>query len=174
MYLSRVETAFLFFLITCFVWIFDCPVGRDSSVGIATRYEVDGLGIESRLRRDFSHLSISAWGPPGLLYKGYRIIHGCKAAGAWYCPPTPSSAEVKDRVEIYILYPSGPIHGEKNFRVLFVGYLSEDDAVWSIVCSENLLDCFVVQSRDIFMGIIWMIVRQSFGKAIRWRVWLVS
>jgi hypothetical protein len=24
------------------------PVGRDSSVGIATRYELDGLGIESR------------------------------------------------------------------------------------------------------------------------------
>jgi len=36
------------------------------------------------LRRDFSHLSRSAWGPPGLLYNRYRIIHGCKAAVAWY------------------------------------------------------------------------------------------
>jgi hypothetical protein len=26
----------------------DIPVGRDSSVGIATRYEMDGPGIESR------------------------------------------------------------------------------------------------------------------------------
>ena len=32
-------------------WLLSCPaltVGRDSSVGIATRYELDGLGIESR------------------------------------------------------------------------------------------------------------------------------
>jgi hypothetical protein len=32
-------------------------VGRDSSVGIATRYELDGPGIESRWGRDFPHLS---------------------------------------------------------------------------------------------------------------------
>ena len=32
-------------------------VSRDSSVGIATRYGLGGLGIESRLGRDFPHLS---------------------------------------------------------------------------------------------------------------------
>jgi hypothetical protein len=31
--------------------------GRDSSVGIATRYGLDGLGIESRWWRDFQHTS---------------------------------------------------------------------------------------------------------------------
>ena len=31
--------------------------GRDSSVGIATRYGLDGLGIESRCGRDFPHPS---------------------------------------------------------------------------------------------------------------------
>ena len=37
---------------------FDVPVvGRDSSVGIATRYGVDGPGIESRRGRDFPHPS---------------------------------------------------------------------------------------------------------------------
>jgi hypothetical protein len=35
-----------------------CNGGRDSSVGIATRYGLDGPGIESRLRRDFPHLFI--------------------------------------------------------------------------------------------------------------------
>jgi hypothetical protein len=38
-------------------------VGRDSSVGIATRYELDGLGIESRWGRDFPHPSRPALGP---------------------------------------------------------------------------------------------------------------
>ena len=32
-------------------------VGRDSSVGIVTRYGLDGLGIESRWRRNFLHQS---------------------------------------------------------------------------------------------------------------------
>ena len=38
-------------------------VGRDSSVGIATRYGLDGPGIESRWRRDFLHPSRQALGP---------------------------------------------------------------------------------------------------------------
>jgi hypothetical protein len=59
-------------------------VGRDSSVGIATRYEMDGPGIESRWGRDFPQPSRPALGPteppvqwvPGL-------FPGGKAAGAW-------------------------------------------------------------------------------------------
>ena len=38
-------------------------VGRDSSVGIATRHGLDGPGIESRWWRDFPHLSRPALGP---------------------------------------------------------------------------------------------------------------
>jgi hypothetical protein len=38
-------------------------VGRDSSVGTATRYELDGPGIESRRKRDFQHPSRPALGP---------------------------------------------------------------------------------------------------------------
>ena len=36
---------------------------RDSSVGIATRYGLDGPGIESRWGRDFPHPSRPALGP---------------------------------------------------------------------------------------------------------------
>jgi hypothetical protein len=43
---------------------------RDSVVGIATRYGLDGLGIESPWGRDFLHLSDRPWGPPSLLYSG--------------------------------------------------------------------------------------------------------
>jgi len=38
-------------------------VSRDSSVGIATRYGLDGQVIESRWWRDFPHLSRLALGP---------------------------------------------------------------------------------------------------------------
>jgi hypothetical protein len=48
------------------------------------------------------------WGPPSLLYNGYRIFPGGKAAGAWRWPPPRSSAEVKERVELYLFSPSGP------------------------------------------------------------------
>jgi hypothetical protein len=38
-------------------------VGPGSSVGIATGYELDGPGIESQWRRDFSHTFRPALGP---------------------------------------------------------------------------------------------------------------
>ena len=38
-------------------------MGRDSTVGIATRYGLDGPGIESRWGPDFPHLSRPALGP---------------------------------------------------------------------------------------------------------------
>jgi len=47
-----------FCLINCYKY-----VSRDSSVGIAIRYGLDGPGIESRRRRDFPHPSRPALGP---------------------------------------------------------------------------------------------------------------
>jgi hypothetical protein len=57
--------------------------GTDSSVSIATGYGLDGPGIESRWRRDFSHLSKPALGPtqppvqrvPGL-FRGVKSGRG--------------------------------------------------------------------------------------------------
>jgi hypothetical protein len=46
---------------------------RDSSVGIATRYGLDGLGIESRWGQDFTHKPKPAVGPPNLLYNRNRV-----------------------------------------------------------------------------------------------------
>ena len=48
---------------TAFVTVIILSVGRDSSVGIATRCEFDGPGIESRWGRDFPHPPIPALGP---------------------------------------------------------------------------------------------------------------
>jgi hypothetical protein len=41
-------------------------VGRDSSVGVVTRYRLDGPGIDSKLRRDFPYTSSPALGPTQL------------------------------------------------------------------------------------------------------------
>ena len=46
--------------------------------------------------------------PTSLLYNGYRVVPGGKAAEAWHWPPTPSSAKVKERVQRYIYSPYGP------------------------------------------------------------------
>jgi len=58
-------------------------VGRDSSVGISTRYGLDGPGIESWWGRDFPYPS-RPWGPPYLLCSWYRVsLRGGTAVGAW-------------------------------------------------------------------------------------------
>jgi len=49
--------------------------GPGSSVGIATDYGLDGPGIESRLGGTCPDRS---WGPPSLLYNGYRDFPGGK------------------------------------------------------------------------------------------------
>jgi len=47
-------------------------LGRDSSVGIATRYRLDGPGIESRWGGEIFRTRLDLpWSPPSLLYIGY-------------------------------------------------------------------------------------------------------
>ena len=59
-------------------------VGRDSSVGIATRYGLDRPEIESRWgARSSAPVQTEPGGPPCLLYNGCRVFSGGKAAGAW-------------------------------------------------------------------------------------------
>jgi hypothetical protein len=58
-------------------------LGPGSSVGIATGYRLDGLGIESRWGEIFRTRPEWTWGPPSLLYNGYRVFPGDKATGTW-------------------------------------------------------------------------------------------
>jgi len=48
------------------------------------------------------------WGPHSLLYNGYRVFPGGKAAGEGPWPPTTSNTEVKEKVQLYLYSPSGP------------------------------------------------------------------
>jgi len=57
---------------------------RDSSVGIATHYGLDGPKNKSRLRgaRFSAPVQTGPGGPSSLLYNGYRVFPGGKTAGA--------------------------------------------------------------------------------------------
>jgi hypothetical protein len=69
--------------------------GRDSAVGIATRYGLEGPGIESRWGRDFPHLSRPALGAyPASCTMGTESFPGVKRPGRDVDHPPPSSAEV--------------------------------------------------------------------------------
>jgi hypothetical protein len=84
-------------------------VDRNSSVGIAAGYGLDGLGIESRFGARFSaqvytglsaHLASYTMGTGSFL--------GVKRPRRGVDHPPPSSADVKERVELYLYSPSGP------------------------------------------------------------------
>jgi len=81
-----------------------------SLVSIATGYGLDGQEIESRWGLDFTHLSPERpWGPPSLLYNGYRVFPGGKERpGRDADPPSPSSVIGHERVELYLYSPCGP------------------------------------------------------------------
>jgi len=58
-------------------------VDQGGSVGIATRYGLDGPGIESRRGEIFCTCPDRPWGPPSLLYNRYGVFPGGKVAGVW-------------------------------------------------------------------------------------------
>jgi hypothetical protein len=75
---------------TIFVW------GRDSSVGIATGYGMDGPGIESRWgARFFAHVQTGPEAHPASCTIGTESFPGVKRPGRGADHPPPSSAEVK-------------------------------------------------------------------------------
>jgi len=72
----------------------------ESIAGIVTRYGLDSKRIETRRGQEFPHQSRRPWGSPTLPYDGYRVFPGGKAARAWRWPPTPPTAQAKERVEL--------------------------------------------------------------------------
>jgi hypothetical protein len=53
-----------------------------NAVGLATRYGLQGPGIEFRWKRDFRTRPERSWGPSSPLYNGYRVLTVGKAAEA--------------------------------------------------------------------------------------------
>ena len=84
-------------------------VGRDSSVGVATRY---GLGVSGIASQWGARLSAPVQTGPGTHSASYTMgtvsLPEVKRPERGVDHPPPSSAEVKERVELYLYSPSGP------------------------------------------------------------------
>jgi hypothetical protein len=94
--------------------VWERHVGRDSVVRVVTHYGLDGPGIESLWGWDFPHPSRPSLGPTQPLYNGSQVsFSAVKRPGRGFDHPPPSSAEVKERVNLYLCSPSGP-----SWRVL--------------------------------------------------------
>jgi len=82
--------------VTCGLWT--CLMtdgGPGSIVRIATGYGLDGPGIESQWgARLFRTCPDQPWGPPSLLYNGYRVFPGRKERPAHDADPSPPSSAV--------------------------------------------------------------------------------
>ena len=86
-------------------FIYWSTVGRDSSGGTATRYGLDGSGIESRWGARFSHPSRPAQGLTQPLSGSFPEVN---RLGRDVDQPTQSSAKIKEKVELYLYSSSGP------------------------------------------------------------------
>jgi hypothetical protein len=57
---------------------------REGTVGIVAGYGLDGPGSNPGGGEIFRTRPDRSWGPSSLLYNGYRVFPGGKAAGAWH------------------------------------------------------------------------------------------
>ena len=84
-------------------------LGRDRSVGIENRYGLDGPGIESQWEERFSARVQTGPGTHPASYTiGTGSFPGVKRPGRGVDHPPRSSAEVKERVELYLYTSFGP------------------------------------------------------------------
>ena len=78
------------------------------SVGIATRYGLEGPGIESRCAARFpAPVQTVPGAHPASYTMGAGSFLRVKRPGRSVDHPSPSSAKVKERVELYLYSPSG-------------------------------------------------------------------
>jgi hypothetical protein len=80
-----------------------------------------------------------SWGPPGLLYSAYQVSFlGVQRLGCHVDLPPPFSAEVKERIELYLYSPSGP-KSEFNHILIYV-------CIFKYFCGEHIVQTVIQQT----------------------------
>jgi hypothetical protein len=88
---------------------FLCPLTCQRDGIITIRYGLGGPGIESWCVEFLLARPDHPWGPPSLLYNGCPVsLPGEVRPSRGFDHLHPSSAEVKERVELYFYSQSGP------------------------------------------------------------------
>ena len=83
--------------------------GRDNVVGVTTCYGLDDPGIESRWEaRFFAPVQNGPGDHPASYTMGTGFFPGVKRPGRGVDHPSPSRADVKERVQLYLYYTGGP------------------------------------------------------------------
>jgi hypothetical protein len=106
-------------------------MGRNSSVSIATGYELDGPGIESRWGEIFAIVQSGPGAHPASYTIGTGYCPGLKRTGRAVDHPPPSSAEVKERVELYLYSSSQPVLGQTLSFILWTRLLCLQPSICS-------------------------------------------
>jgi len=83
-------------------------VGRDSVVGIATRYGLDGAGIVFQEGRGFPCRRDRSGAHSASYTMGTGSVPGVERPGREINHIPPSSAEIEERIELNHFYPSDP------------------------------------------------------------------
>jgi hypothetical protein len=81
--------------------------GWNSVVGVVPWCGLDGLRIISHWQ-DLVYMSRPLLGPNQPCTMGTRFLSWGKVAGVWHWPPTQSGTNVKEKVDLYFHFPSGP------------------------------------------------------------------
>ena len=107
---SHINICVKFYVVIGFFFLPDmCTMGRDSAVGIATRYRLDGPGIESRWQARFSaHVQTGPGAHLASCTMSNASFSGVKRPRRSTDHPSPSKFRGQERVGLYLYSPSGP------------------------------------------------------------------
>jgi hypothetical protein len=101
------KSELLLLLLLVVVVVVVVVVGREYAVGIATLYGLDGPEIESRWGEIFLTRPDRPWAHPSSYAMGTGFFLEVKRPGRGVDHPPLSSAEVRERVELYLYSTSG-------------------------------------------------------------------
>jgi hypothetical protein len=105
-----------------------CGITRQYAVGIATRYGLDGPGIESWWGWYFPHPSRPALGPTQSPIQWVPRLSRGEAYVAWHWPPTHLAPRLKG-MELYLCSPSGSSWPVLGWTTL--GSIARKPKTWS-------------------------------------------